>query len=96
MDKVGLERTTPAGKLLLLACLAALAVGGAVLWAADSPPLRIAAVGMWLVTLGLTLVLRRGGIADGDDTAQQWQKYQEQLLLQRKGGGQAAPAPPQA
>lgn len=98
MESVGLQQTTPAGKLLLAVCFAAMVLGGAALWATEALPLRVGAVGMWLVTAGMCLVLRRGGIVDDDDTAQQWKKYQQQLVQKKQeqqegqGGQQPGPA----
>lgn len=89
MDRVGLEDTTPAGKVLLIAGVVGLVAAGMSLWSLGGAAAQLAAAGLWAVTMGMVLVLRRGGIVDQDDTAKQWEQYQQQLL--KRGGGSQAP-----
>jgi len=67
MERVGAERTTPAGVALLLGVLGAMAFGGWSLFKTGVPALQVAGVGLWLVTIGLALVVRQGGIVEDDD-----------------------------
>lgn len=95
MDLVGLEQTTPGAKALLLATFFGLVTAGAVLWATESLPLRVFAVGVWLVTAGMAAVMRQGGVAEGDNAAQQWREYQakQQGGTQEAGAGQQQGSP---
>ncbi len=64
MDQVGLEKTSPAGKLLFGASIASVAAGSVLLWTTGVPLLRLVAGVMLLVTLLMLAVLRKGGIME--------------------------------
>jgi hypothetical protein len=62
MESVGLQKSTFAGIAFIWSCLVALMVGGMGLWASAHPVLMVAAVGVWALCVGLSIVLRQGGI----------------------------------
>jgi hypothetical protein len=108
MDRVGLERTTPAGLALLMALLGAMALGGWSLFSTGVPPLQVSGFMLWILTLAVCLVFRSGGVVEDAQERQEraareqqaewkrewdaWQARQQQG--ERKGGegGGGAPA----
>ncbi|GBG00114.1 hypothetical protein Rsub_12855 [Raphidocelis subcapitata] len=82
MDRVGLERTTPAGVLLLAAMLGAMALGGWGLFRTGAPALQLCGALVWAAAVGMAAVFWKGGIVDGGDEGTQGPQK-----------GAAAPAP---
>ncbi|KAF8069498.1 PAP8 [Scenedesmus sp. PABB004] len=75
MDRVGLQKSSPAGLAGLAAALAAMVGGGAALWATGVAALQLAAAGLWLVTAGLAAVLQQGGIIRDDADLARTQEF---------------------
>jgi hypothetical protein len=61
MEEVGLEKTTPFGKALLLGAGAFLMGLGGLAWSTGATTLRAAAVIMWLMTAAIASIVIRGG-----------------------------------
>jgi hypothetical protein len=92
MDQVGLERTTPAGLALLTAMLGAMALGGWSLFATGAPALQVSGFMLWLLTLGVCLVFRQGGVVEDDEDRRERLERQRQQQQAGGGGGGGAPA----
>jgi hypothetical protein len=90
MDRVGLERTTPAGLAVLAAVLGAMAWSGWTLFRTGSLPLQLGGAALWLVTAGIALVARQGGVIEDDEEVQERQQQQRQQ--QQTEGQQTAAA----
>lgn len=98
MDRVGLEATAPGGAALLLAALAAIAVGGCSLFATRVPVLQAAAAAMWLVAAALAAVFWRGGIVGDEEEARrrfEAAAKQQREAREARAAAAAAAAPSQ-
>jgi hypothetical protein len=88
MADVGLQRTSPVGRVLLGAALAGTLVAAWALWATALPLPRVLAGGLAALALALLAVTWRGGIVDDGASAEQYRRYVEQYA--GASGSQAA------